>query len=59
VGFPPWLRTVFESIAFPGGGSVTWRKGVEKAQKCQAQAIEALQFLLANFLPVPEREILK
>jgi hypothetical protein len=58
--FLPWMRTVFESIEFPGGGSVTWRKQVEKEQERQAQDIEALlQFLTANFLPVPEREFLQ
>jgi hypothetical protein len=59
VGFLPWLRTVFESIDFPGGGSVTWRKAVEKEQRRQAQDIEALQLLTANFFPVPEREMLQ
>jgi hypothetical protein len=60
VGFLPWLRTVFERIDFPGGGSVTWRKAVEKEQQRQAQDIEAvLQFLTANFLPVPECELLQ
>jgi hypothetical protein len=59
VGFLPWLRTVFESIEFPGGGSVTWRKMVEREQERQARDIEALQFLTANFLPGAEYELLQ
>ena len=30
VVFLPWLRTVFESIEFPGGGSVKWREDVKE-----------------------------
>ena len=52
IGFLPWLRTIFETVEFPGGGSVTWRKQVEAD-------IEALQFLTANFLPGAERELLQ
>jgi hypothetical protein len=57
--FLPWLRTIFESIEFPGGGSVTWRREVEAEQKRQAAEIEALRFLLARFLSEDEREILQ
>jgi hypothetical protein len=59
VGFLPWLRTVFESITFPGGASVKWLRQVEAEQERQAADIRALQFLTANFLPGPERELLQ
>jgi hypothetical protein len=59
VAFLPWLRTVFESIEFPGGGSVKWRAKVEAEQERQAVDIQALQFLLARFLTRPEREVLQ
>jgi hypothetical protein len=59
VGFLPWLRTVFESITFPGGASVKWLRQVEAEQERQAADIETLQFLTANFLPGPERELLQ
>jgi hypothetical protein len=59
VGFLPWLRTVFESITFPGGASVKWLQKVEAEQERQAADIRALQFLTANFLPGPERELLQ
>ena len=49
VGFLPWLRTVFESIEFPGGGSVKYQK-LEAKQEQQDDEIKALQFLVANFL---------
>jgi hypothetical protein len=59
VMFLPWLRTVFESIEFPGGGSVKWRNKVEAEQERQAADIEALRFLLARFISRPERELLQ
>jgi hypothetical protein len=59
VAFLPWLRTVFESIEFPGGGSVTWRQKVEAEQQRQAEEIQALRFLLARFITPPERELLQ
>jgi hypothetical protein len=59
VGFLPWLRTVFESIDLPGGGSVTWRKAVEAKQERQAEDIEALQFMLARFITDGERGMLQ
>ena len=49
VGFLPWLRTIFESIDFPGGGSVRYQK-LEAKQEQQDDEIKALQFLVANFL---------
>jgi hypothetical protein len=49
VAFLPWLRTVFERIDFPGGGSVEYRK-LEAKQELQGEEIKALQFLVANFL---------
>lgn len=57
VGFLPWLKTVFESIDFPGGGSVTFRRKVEAEQERQAEEIQALRFLLARFLSTPERAL--
>lgn len=59
VGFLPWLRTVFESIDFPGGGSVKYLQKVEAEQERQAEDIQALRFLLARFLAKPERELLQ
>jgi hypothetical protein len=58
VGFLPWLRTVFESIEFPGGGSVKYRK-LEAKQEQQDDEIKALQFLVANFLTGDEAEYLR
>jgi hypothetical protein len=57
--FVPWLRTVFETIQFPGGGSVTWRNEVEAEQERQAEDIEALRFLLTRFITESEREFLQ
>lgn len=57
--FLPWLRTVFESIDFPGGGSVKFRREVKAEQERQAKEIEAMRFLLARFLQKPERELLQ
>jgi hypothetical protein len=59
VAFLPWLRTVFESIEFPGGGSVKWRHRVEAEQVRQAADIRALRFLIARFLTKDEREMLQ
>lgn len=59
VAFLPWLRTVFESIEFPGGGSVRWREKVEAEQRRQAEDIRALRFLTARFLNDDEREALE
>jgi hypothetical protein len=49
VGFLPWMRTVFESIDFPGGGSVKYLRKVAAEQERQAEDIQALRFLLARF----------
>ncbi|MBN7441706.1 hypothetical protein I3U51_14365 [Mycobacteroides abscessus subsp. abscessus] len=57
--FLPWLRTVFESIDFPGGGSVKFRREVKAEQERQAKEIEAMWFLLGRFLQKPERELLQ
>ncbi|MDO3129690.1 hypothetical protein P5V43_21520 [Mycobacteroides abscessus subsp. bolletii] len=57
--FLPWLRTVFERIDFPGGGSVEFRREVKAEQDRQAKEIEAMRFLLARFLTPPERELLQ
>jgi hypothetical protein len=54
VGFLPWLRTIFETIEFPGGGSVKYRK-LKAEQERQGDEIRALQFLTANFLTEAER----
>jgi hypothetical protein len=59
VAFLPWLRTVFESITFPGGASVKWLRRVETEQERQAEEIEAIRFLLARYLTKSERELLK
>jgi len=58
VGFLPWLRTVFESIDFPGGGSVRYQK-LEAKQEQQDDEIKALQFLVANFLTGDEARYLR
>jgi hypothetical protein len=57
VGFLPWLRTIFESIDFPGGGSVRYQK-LEAKQERQNDEIKALQFLVANFLTGDEAKYL-
>ncbi|BBB42642.1 hypothetical protein [Mycobacteroides abscessus] len=57
--FLPWLRTVFESIDFPGGGSVKFRREVKAEQERQAKEIEAMRFLLARFLTKSERALLQ
>lgn len=58
VGFLPWLRTIFESIDFPGGGSVRYQK-LEAQQERQDDEIKALQFLVANFLTGDEAKYLR
>lgn len=58
VGFLPWLRTVFESITFPGGGEVKYRE-LQQGQERQEEQIRALQFLIGNFLPESEQEHLR
>ncbi|MEB3020386.1 hypothetical protein [[Mycobacterium] crassicus] len=57
VGFSPWLRTIFESIEFPGGGSLKYQK-LEARQEQQGDEIKALQFLVANFLTGDEAKYL-
>ncbi|MGA8329338.1 MAG: hypothetical protein WB777_08595 [Mycobacterium sp.] len=54
VGFLPWLRTVFESVEFPGGGSVKYRE-LKATQERQGEEIRTLQFLIANFVTDAER----
>ncbi|ALI24474.1 hypothetical protein XA26_06130 [Mycolicibacterium fortuitum] len=58
VGFLPWLRYVFESIAFPGGGSIKFRD-LEAKQAQQQEQIDALRFVVAYFLPDEELRVLK
>lgn len=58
VGFLPWLRPVFESIAFPGGASLKYRQ-LEAKQEKQEDEIRALKFLVANFLPAEQKRVLR
>lgn len=57
--FLPWLGSIFETIEFPGGGKVEWRKRVEDEQQRQASEIEGLQFLIAGLLTSDERALLQ
>lgn len=57
--FLPWLGSIFETIEFPGGGKVEWRKRVEDEQQRQAIEIEGLQFLIAGLLTSDERALLQ
>jgi hypothetical protein len=57
--FLPWLGGIFDSIEFPGGGKVSWRKRVEDEQLRQATEIEGLQFLIAGLLTSDERALLQ
>jgi hypothetical protein len=57
--FLPWLGSIFETIEFPGGGKVEWRKRVEDEQQRQAAEIEGLQLLLATLLTDEERALLQ
>jgi hypothetical protein len=50
----PWLRTVFESVEFPGGGSIKYRE-LKAEQERQGDEIRTLQFLITYFLTEPER----
>src|SRR6185312_119759 len=54
VGFLPWLRTVFESVEFPGGGSIKYRE-LKAEQERQGDEIRTLQFLITYILTEPER----
>lgn len=58
VGFLPWLRTVFESIGFPGGANIKFRE-LEARQERQAEEIQALQFLLARYITDDEKQFLR
>ncbi|QZH67697.1 hypothetical protein [Mycolicibacterium farcinogenes] len=58
VGFLPWLRPIFESIAFPGGASLKYRQ-LEAKQDKQEDEIRALKFLVANFLPAEQKRVLR
>lgn len=58
VGFLPWLRTVFESVDFPGGGSVRYRE-LKATQDRQGDDIRTLAFLTANFLTDVEKTHLR
>ncbi len=58
VGFLPWLRTVFESITFPGGGEVRYRELQHNVER-QEDEIRAMQFVVANFLPAKELRVLE
>ncbi|MGV0750855.1 hypothetical protein [Mycolicibacter minnesotensis] len=57
--FLPWLGSIFETIEFPGGGKVEWRKRVEDEQQRQASEIEGLQFLIVGLLTSDERVLLQ
>lgn len=58
VGFLPWLRTVFESISFPGGGEVKYQK-LEATQEMQQNEIDGIRFVLAHFLPADQLRVLQ
>lgn len=58
VGFLPWLRPVFESIAFPGGAALKYRQ-LEAKQDRQEDEIRALNFLVANFLTSDQKRVLR
>lgn len=58
VGFLPWLRTVFDTIAFPGGASIKYRQ-LEAKQEQQEEQIKALRFVVANFLTGDEQKYLR
>lgn len=58
IGFLPWLRPVFETIAFPGGGSLKFRE-LAAAQERQGEEIQALQFLVARYLTDAEKAIMQ
>jgi hypothetical protein len=58
VGFLPWLRTVFQSITFPGGGEVRYRELKHNVER-QEDEIRALQFVVAHFLPDAELRVLE
>lgn len=51
VGFIPWLRSVFDSIAFPGGGEIKYRQ-------LRAE-VETLKFLASYFLSDEQRRVLR
>lgn len=57
VAFLPWMRTVFESISFPGGGEVKYQK-LEARQELQQGEIDAMRFVLAHFLPDDQLRVL-
>lgn len=58
IGFLPWLRPIFETIAFPGGGSLKFRE-LAATQERQGEDIHALQFLVARYLTDTEKEFLR
>ena len=58
VGFLPWLRTVFESITFPGGGQVKYRELKHNVER-QEYEIQALRFVVAHFLPDDDVRVLQ
>jgi hypothetical protein len=58
VAFLPWLRTVFDSITFPGGGAITYRE-LKAVQEQQQYDLDALRFVVANFLAVDEKQLLR
>ena len=58
VAFLPWLRTVFDSITFPGGGAIKYRE-LKAAQEQQQYDIDALRFVVANFLEAGEKRLLR
>jgi len=58
VGFLPWLRTVFESITFPGGGEVKYRDLKQSVER-QEDEIRALRFVVAHLIPDAELRVLE
>lgn len=58
VAFLPWLRTVFDSIGFPGGANIKFRE-LEARQERQAEEIQTLRFLTANFLREDQQQTLR
>ncbi|BBX53147.1 hypothetical protein GCM10009645_54030 [Mycolicibacterium poriferae] len=58
VGALPWFYRVLESVDFPGGGGLKLRE-VKQEQARQAEEIQALQFLTANFLRDEQKQVLR
>jgi hypothetical protein len=54
----PWLTAVIESASLPGGWKVNFRE-VKRKQLRQQEEIDALKFLVANFVSTWELEHLR